>query len=87
MEPGDEDLTVMRIIIEGLKDEGKIRYSYEMLDKYDKQKNIISMARTTGYTCTAVAKAILTGKYTEKGIIPPEYLGKNSEVYHNIIPC
>ena len=85
MEPGDEDLTVMRIIIEGLKDEGKIRYSYEMLDKYDKQKNIISMARTTGYTCTAVVKAILTGKYEEKGIIPPEYLGKNSEVYHSII--
>jgi len=85
MEPGDEDLTVMRIIIEGLKDDKKIRYSYEMLDKYDKEKDVISMARTTGYTCTAVARLILKGMYNEKGIIPPEYLGKNTEVYHEII--
>lgn len=85
MEPGDEDLTVMKIIIEGLKDNKKIRYSYEMLDKYDKKKEVISMARTTGYTCTAVARLILKGMYNERGIIPPEYLGKNSEVYHEII--
>jgi len=85
MEPGDEDLTVMRIIIEGVKDDKKIRYRYDMLDKYDKEKEVISMARTTGYTCTAVAKLILKGIYNEKGIIPPEYLGKSSEVYHNVI--
>ena len=85
MEQGDEDLTVMKIVIEGMKDDKKIRYNYEMLDKYDKEKEVISMARTTGYTCTAVAGLILKGIYTEKGIIPPEYLGRNSEVYHNII--
>ena len=85
MEPGDEDLTVMRIIIDGKKDDKKIRYSYEMLDKYDREKEIISMARTTGYTCTAVASLILKGIYNEKGIIPPEFLGRSSEVYHNII--
>ncbi len=85
MEPGDEDITVMRIIIEGKKDDKKIRYNFEMLDKYDKEKEIISMARTTGYTCTAVARLILKGIYDEKGIIPPEFLGRSSEVYHNII--
>jgi len=85
MEPGDEDLTVMRIIIDGKKDDKKIRYSYEMLDKYDREKEIISMARTTGYTCTAVASLILNGVYNEKGIIPPEFLGRSSEVYHSII--
>jgi saccharopine dehydrogenase-like NADP-dependent oxidoreductase len=85
MEPGDEDLTVMRIIIEGVKDDKKIRYKYDMLDKYDREKEVISMARTTGYTCTAVAKLSLKGIYNEKGVIPPEYLGKRSEVYHTII--
>ncbi|MCE7739828.1 MAG: saccharopine dehydrogenase NADP-binding domain-containing protein [Candidatus Heimdallarchaeota archaeon] len=85
MEPDDEDLTVMRIIIEGIKDDKKVRYSYEMLDKYDKEKEVISMARTTGYTCTAVAGLILNGIYDEKGIIPPEYLGRNTEVYHKVI--
>jgi saccharopine dehydrogenase-like NADP-dependent oxidoreductase len=85
LEPGEEDLTVMKIIIDGKKGDQKIRHSFEMLDKYDKEKEIISMARTTGYTCTATAKLILKGIYNEKGIIPPEFLGKKSEVYHKII--
>ncbi|NPD88234.1 MAG: saccharopine dehydrogenase [Asgard group archaeon] len=85
LEERDEDLTVMRIIIEGIKEGKKLRYTYEMLDKYDKEKRVISMARTTGYTCTAVARILLEGKFDKKGIIPPELLGKDSEVYHQVI--
>ena len=33
------------------------------------------MARTTGFTCTAVANLILDEKYNHIGISPPEYLG------------
>ncbi|NHK30539.1 MAG: saccharopine dehydrogenase [Asgard group archaeon] len=84
-EEGDEDFTAMKIIIEGMKDDKKLRYTYDMLDKYDKEKRILSIARTTGYTCTAVAQIILEGKFKEKGIIPPELLGKHSEVYHQVI--
>ncbi|MGY5863613.1 MAG: saccharopine dehydrogenase C-terminal domain-containing protein [Candidatus Thorarchaeota archaeon] len=84
-EEGDEDVTVMKIVIEGMKDDKKLRYTYDMLDKYDKEKRILSIARTTGYTCTAVAQIILEGKFKEKGIIPPELLGKHSEVFHEVI--
>ena len=82
---GDEDLTVLRIIIEGIKEGKKVRYSYDMIDRYDKEKGIISMARTTGYTCTAVARQIIQGNFTRKGICPPEYIGQNEEVYDAII--
>ena len=37
------------------------------------------MARTTGFTCTAVANLVLDKKYTRIGISPPEYLGENFE--------
>jgi saccharopine dehydrogenase-like NADP-dependent oxidoreductase len=84
-EEGDEDVTVMKIIIEGMKDNKKLRYTYDMLDKYDREKHLLSIARTTGYTCTAVARIILEGKFKETGIIPPELLGKHSEVYHKFI--
>ena len=84
-EEGDEDITVMRIIIEGTKDNKKLRYTFDMHDKYDREKRLLSIARTTGYTCTAVAQILLEGKYKEKGIIPPELLGKHSEVYHQVI--
>jgi saccharopine dehydrogenase-like NADP-dependent oxidoreductase len=84
-EDGDEDHTIMKIIIEGMKDDKKLRYTFDMLDKYDREKGILSIARTTGYTCTAVAQLILEGKFKERGIIPPELLGKHSEVYLQVI--
>ncbi|MHA1366695.1 MAG: saccharopine dehydrogenase family protein, partial [Candidatus Heimdallarchaeota archaeon] len=87
-EEGDEDFTAMRIIIEGMKDDKKLRYTFDLLDKYDREKSILSIARTTGYTCTAVAQIILEGKFKETketGVIPPELLGKHSEVYHQVI--
>jgi len=82
---GDEDVTVMKIVIEGMKDDKKLRYTYDLLDKYDREKRRLSIARTTGYTCTAVAQIVLEGKFKETGIFPPELLGKHSEVYHQVI--
>jgi saccharopine dehydrogenase-like NADP-dependent oxidoreductase len=84
-EEGDEDVTVMKIVIEGMKDDKRLRYTYDMLDRYDREKRILSIARTTGYTCTAVARIVLQGKFEEKGVIPPELLGKHPEVYHQVI--
>ncbi|MHA1938213.1 MAG: saccharopine dehydrogenase family protein [Candidatus Thorarchaeota archaeon] len=84
-EEGDEDVTVMKIVIEGMKDDKRLRYTYDMLDKYDREKQILSIARTTGYTCAAVAQIVLEGKFKEKGIIPPELLGRHSEVFHKVI--
>ena len=39
----------------------------------------MSMARTTGYTCTAVTNLVLNGPYNRIGISPPEYLGDHKE--------
>ena len=43
------------------------------------------MARTTGYTCCAVARFILEEKYNRKGICPPEYLGGDEKCYKNVL--
>ena len=37
------------------------------------------MARTTGYTATAVATLLTRGLYKKVGISPPEYLGRHPE--------
>ena len=42
------------------------------------------MARTTGYTCTAVANLVIE-KYTQTGISPPEYLGKHYNYIKNYL--
>ena len=43
------------------------------------------MARTTGFTCTAVANLVLDKKYTTVGISPPEYLGGHFQDVKNYL--
>jgi len=69
----------MRIIISGTENNRPKTYIYNMLDYFDPATKISSMARTTGYTCTAAANLILDGKFQRKGICPPEYIGENPE--------
>ena len=76
MKEGEEEFTAMRIIIEGQDKGEKYRYRYDLFDRYDRENNITSMARTTGYTCTAVANLLMEGMYESPGINPPEFIGK-----------
>lgn len=81
LQEGEDDLTVMRVIIEGLARGERLRYTYDLIDRFDRQSGTTSMARTTGYTCSVAARLVLDGTYTRKGIIPPEYLGADEHVY------
>ena len=81
LKPGEEDFTIMRVIIETEND----KITYTLLDRFDKETNTTSMARTTGYTCAAVADLILDGKFTRKGISPPEFVGDKEGCYEAVI--
>lgn len=75
MRPGDKDFTIMRIIMKGIENGKQVSYQYNLLDRY--QDETISMARTTGFTCTAVTNLVADGTYNRIGISPPEYLGRH----------
>ena len=79
LKKGEEDFTIMRIIIEGIENGTPKKYQYNLLDKYDKATEIISMARTTGYTCTAAANLLLDSGFSEYGVHPPETLGAGAD--------
>lgn len=83
MKEGDEDFTVMRIRIKGVENGKKVTYTYSLLDKY--KNNTISMARTTGYTCTAAVNLVLDNEFSRHGISPPEFLGKNFKYINNYL--
>ncbi|MDF1546339.1 MAG: saccharopine dehydrogenase C-terminal domain-containing protein [Bacteroidales bacterium] len=85
LKEGEEDYTIMRIKIEGIENGKKIGYQYDLLDRYDHATKTISMARTTGYTCTAAANLLLENLYSQKGIIPPEYIGVEASNYQFIL--
>ncbi len=71
----DDEFTMLRIEISGKEGDEKKKYVYEVFDRYDEENKTTSMARTTGFTCTAVARLILEGNLKSKGILPPEYIG------------
>ena len=77
----EEEFTVMRIIIQG---ENK-KITVDLYDEYHKKTNITSMARTTGYTCTAGSNLIINKIFNKKGVFPPELIGQHKSCYNFII--
>jgi saccharopine dehydrogenase-like NADP-dependent oxidoreductase len=82
---GEADFTVMEVVIEGQKGGNRVRYSYYLMDEYDEQTQTTSMARTTGYTCTIVARQLLKGLFNREGICPPEFVGSTAGCYHDLL--
>jgi len=78
LKQGEEDITVMRIEVEGHKNGKKISYRYDLYDSYDAKTQTHSMARTTGYTATMAVRMLAQGLFNEKGLIYPEIIGKHN---------
>lgn len=79
LKQGEGDITIFHSIIEGIKNGIKMRYTIDMHDRYCPDTNVTAMARTTGYTATLAIRMIANGLYSQKGISPPEYMGRLPE--------
>jgi len=84
-EQNEPDFTVMQITIRGKEGRRHKEYVYRLFDRFDEHAEASSMARTTGYTCTAVARLILDGGFARKGVCPPEYIGAEPNRFHRIM--
>lgn len=76
---GEPDVSVMRVEVDGELDGQATHRVFDLLDHYDAATGISSMARTTGYTCTAGVRLVAKGLYSEPGITPPEILGRDAD--------
>jgi len=83
--PKDYDVTAMRLEAEGLLDGKQVRLTYDIADHFDREQGISSMARTTAYPCTSVARMLAKGTYVRPGISPPEYLGRDEALFDGIM--
>lgn len=78
----EEEITVMRVKLKGNNASGETEeVIYSLFDEYNAETETSSMARTTGYTATAAANLFLEGLFNEKGVFPPELLGKHKACF------
>jgi lysine 6-dehydrogenase len=78
----EEEMTVWRVTLKGKNDKGQTEeVEYNMHDEYSYETETSSMARTTGYTATAAANLFLEGLFEEKGVFPPELVGKHKACF------
>ena len=85
LHPSEEEFTIMDIIIKGTKDEKEQMVRYYLYDEFDVKTQTSSMSRTTAYTCSAAVNMIAQDLFTNKGVFPPELIGKHKECFDFII--
>jgi lysine 6-dehydrogenase len=78
LDTDEEDVTAMIVTAEGVRAGRAVRWRADLVDRYDAAAKVTSMARTTGYTCTAAVRLLARGLWTEPGIAPPELLGRET---------
>ena len=77
----EPEFTLMQIKIS----DAEKTISYDLYDEYDAATQTSSMGRTTGYTCTAALNMLIEKLFTEKGVFPPELVGKDENCFNFIL--
>ncbi len=79
----DEDITVVKVEVTGKKDGVRQTHTWEMVDLYDRQRNITSMAKTTALPAALAAKWLAEKKIDSAGVRPIETLitGENFDPF------
>jgi len=83
--PEVPDILAMLVQVEGTKAGKRTVYSFCILDHYDKKNKVSAMARTTAYTASCVTQLLAKKVIKGKGIIPPEKLGEDENVFKKLI--
>jgi lysine 6-dehydrogenase len=85
LDPDEPEFTIMKVKITGNENGEKKQITYELYDEFDQKTRFTSMGRTTGFTATGTAEMILDNKFKEKGVFPPELVGRNQECFKFIL--
>ena len=75
-EEGEADLTVLRVVAEGLEDGRPTRYDWDLLDRFDPETGLRSMSRTTAFPAAIMAGLMLEGTFRRPGVHAPESVGR-----------
>jgi len=77
---GAEELTVLRVVVDGVRAGVRRRHVFELTDRTDRGTGTTSMARTTGFPCAIVARMLANGEYADPGIRALEHMGRDEKI-------
>lgn len=80
--PGEVDMSVLKVVVKGTKDNDKVSYTWEIAQKEIPGTGYTSMAWTTASTCGIFARAMVDGKLSGKGMLSAEQLAKDDNFYN-----
>ena len=70
--PQGRDLVALRVTVEGTKSGKKKRLSWELLDRYDEQRDVSAMERTTGYSLAITGMMQVRKQVKDTGVLTPD---------------
>ncbi|MFC1569189.1 saccharopine dehydrogenase C-terminal domain-containing protein [bacterium] len=85
LEANEKEFTIMRIVIRGMENGKRKEIIYHLFDQTDPATGFSSMARTTGFACTAAVHLVANGEFTRKGISPPEFVGAEAGCFDKMM--
>ncbi len=83
--PGEADLTVMRIVVEGVLGGAPTAITWELVDRYDTNTATTSMARTTAYPCSSMVRMLADGSFRQPGVHATERLAGDSRIFDRLM--
>jgi lysine 6-dehydrogenase len=69
---GDLDMVLMRVVVEGEKDDQNKTIVYEIVDRQDAKSGLTAMMRTTAFPAAIIAQMAASGEITARGCKPQE---------------
>ncbi len=84
-EEGEEDLTVCRVTVTGKRYGKRVRYTWELHDRYDADTATRSMSRCTGFPATIMARMLADGRFVKPGVHAPEVCGAQAGVLETML--
>lgn len=86
LEEGDPEFTVMKVVVGGESAEGQDQiWTWWLNDRPDPRMGVSSMARTTGFACSAAVHLLLEGRLPGPGVVPPERVGEDPDCFRFLL--
>jgi lysine 6-dehydrogenase len=70
--PKGEDLVALKVEVSGTKNGAPAATTFQLIDRYDAERGISAMMRTTGYSLAITGRMQADGRVNEKGVHTPD---------------